>query len=65
MPILMLFDKNVNCSSAKDDLEVFPEGQFLWNSIQKIFCVLVKSNFGQAENLEHSWVCVRFVRRTH
>ena len=30
----MQFHKNVNCPSRKDDLEVFQEGQFLWNSLQ-------------------------------
>ena len=33
-PLLMRFHKNVNRSSRKDDLEVFPEGQFLWNSLR-------------------------------
>ena len=32
-PIHMRFDKNVNRPSAKDDLKVFPEGLFSWNSL--------------------------------
>ena len=30
----MQFQKNANHPSGKDNLEVFPEGQFLWNSLQ-------------------------------
>ena len=33
MPILMQFHKIVNCPSGKDNLEAFPEGRLLWNSL--------------------------------